>query len=143
MKMKKVVAVLLVVVLAFSCVGATAFADDVVTFAYEEYGASSFLSVNGYDIKMRSTCTVFEDIKELKIETTLEKFWGLFIWNNYSGPVSKYFFNTGKEKICAFDNAVLGAETGTYRMKSVFSLTKTNGEKTSFTIYSNEVKVPK
>lgn len=144
MKMKKAAAVLLVLVLAFSCVGVTAFADDnAVPFAYEEYGASSNLSANGYDIKMNASCMVYSDISELKIEITLEKFWGLFIWNNHTGPVTRDFYNTGKEKRCSLDDAVIGAESGTYRLKSVFNLTKTNGEKISFTIYSNEIKVPK
>ncbi|HCF82794.1 MAG TPA: hypothetical protein DER68_02190 [Ruminococcaceae bacterium] len=143
MKMKKIVAVLLVVVMAFSCVGATAFADDndIVVLA-DEYRTRAEISADGYEVEMITKCRVFPEIKELQMEVTLEKFWGLFIWTTQIEPTSRYYFNTGKEKNCEWKRTALLSEAGTYRIKAVFHLTKTNGQKQSFTKYSNEVIVP-
>ena len=66
-------------------------------------------------------------IKSVKVEQSLEKFAFLWFWNTYSG-------------VAQFDNYKV-VSSGTYRVKSVFTVTTKDGRSETITMYSNEVKV--
>ena len=65
-------------------------------------------------------------IKSVKVEQSLEKFAFLWFWNT--------------EGVAQFDNYKV-VSSGTYRVKSVFTVTTKDGKSETITMYSNEVKV--
>lgn len=75
----------------------------------------------------------------IKITQTLQKHWGLWIWDNVKG--AKWTKTENDNSVC-LSTSKNGLNAGTYRVKSVFTLTDRNGESETITIYSNEIKVP-
>ena len=74
--------------------------------------------------------------KSVKVEQSLEKFAFLWFWNTEGGPWTR----TVNSGVAQFDNYKV-VSSGTYRVKSVFTVTTKDGKSETITMYSNEVKV--
>ena len=65
----------------------------------------------------------------------LEKHWGLWIWNEVDGAS---WTKTVDTRAISLVNTKSGLDSGTYRLKSVFTLTNSSGKSETITIYSEE-----
>lgn len=75
----------------------------------------------------------------IKVTQTLQKHWGLWIWNDVKGAS---WSKQVDDSSIFLSNSKSGLENGTYRVKSVFTLTGKNGKKETITVYSSESNVP-
>lgn len=79
------------------------------------------------------------DAVSINVEQTLEKYSGWFwIWNSVDGA---HWIKSINANTISVVNTKNGLSSGTYRLKSVFTLTNTKGKTETITIYSSEVKV--
>lgn len=75
----------------------------------------------------------------ISVEQVLEKYSGwLWIWSEVDGAKWNKTVNASS---ILLDTTKSGLGNGTYRLKSVFSLTSTSGKTETITIYSAEKKV--
>lgn len=113
--------------------------DVGVSPAYEiAKNATSNLSINGQTAYCTST-TDGVDTVSITVEQTLEKYSGwLWIWNDVDDAS---WTKTVNESTISFSNTKSGLSSGKYRLKSVFTLTKSNGETETIEIYSVEKTV--
>ena len=141
--MKKFFAVLLSVVMALSCLSVCVSAYDVkeneiiILRDIGGYNKKSLLNIiSGTTAECKSE---YKDnsgtVYSIKAEQTLEKHWafGIFVAvdnANWSPPV--YRSNL------SFTNHKYNLASGTYRLKTVFTTTFTNGQKEIITLYSGE-----
>ena len=84
-----------------------------------------------------SSSTYGVDVVSITVEQTLEKYSGWF-WNNVEGA---HWTETINANMISVDNTKYGLSSGTYRLKSVFTLTNSAGKSETITIYSDEKKV--
>lgn len=134
--MKKLLSVLLVVCLMMGiCVTASA--------AVETYDLSDATKTSALTISSgKATCTsrfVGSDstVKSVKITQTLEKFSFLWFWDVVGGEWNK----TSNTSYSTFVNTKSGLTSGTYRVKSVFTVTMKTGQVETVTVYSAEKKI--
>lgn len=111
--------------------------DVGVSPAYEiAYTATSRLSISGQTAYCTSE-TDGENVVSIAVEQTLEKYSGwLWIWNDIAN-----WTKTINQSTISVSHTQSGLSSGTYRLKSVFTLTDSNGESETITIYSNEKTV--
>jgi len=111
--------------------------DVGVSLMYEiAYTATSRLSISGQTAYCTSE-TDGENVVSITVEQTLEKYSGwLWIWNDVAN-----WTKTTNQSTISVSNTQSGLSSGTYRLKSVFTLTDSNGESETITIYSNEKTV--
>ncbi len=101
--------------------------------------AKSTLTISSGTAKCSSNCTSLSEVVQVRVEQTLEKHSGWFwIWNNVDGAS---WSTTKSGSYAAVVNAKNGLSSGTYRVKSEFTLTASNGETETITIYSEEKTV--
>ncbi len=146
MALKNVIAFALAAVL---CVSASvsvsaettdsAFVDEAVP-AYEiAKEASSKLRISG----QTAYCTSYAngiDTVSITVEQTLEKYSGfLWIWNDVNDAS---WTETVNKKTISVSKTKSGLSSGTYRLKSVFTLTDSNGKTETITVYSEEKAIP-
>lgn len=74
----------------------------------------------------------------ITVTQTLQKHWGLWIWTDVKD--AKWTRQVDRNSIC-LSTSKSGLEGGTYRVKSVFTLTDKNGKSETITIYSAEKTV--
>lgn len=132
---KRVLAFLLAAVFAFSLVMSVS-AETVAT--YDIAGVKrSLISYTGGRAHCVSSITDTDNvIKHVKIDQSLEKFAFLWFWTVEDGPRS---YNSGSGN-ATFQN-YKSVSTGTYRVKSVFTVTLKDGRSETVTVYSSELKV--
>lgn len=144
MKIRKKIALVLSVIMLCFGLSTSTFADTTsrVVGASPYYQnavkVSNVLSISSNTAECKSTCTGFSDVVQITVEQTLQKFWGLWIWNDVDGAswsATEYF------NAIAFDTRKSGLASGKYRLKSVFTLTNADGETETITIYSTTEKV--
>ena len=75
-------------------------------------------------------------VKSITAEQSLEKFWGLWVWNEVD-----YWSESVNTTSIFMSNHKYNLESGTYRLKTVFTLTATNGKTETITVYSEEVTI--
>ncbi len=68
----------------------------------------------------------------------MQKHWSLWIWNDVEGAT---WTKTVNDNSIFFSNTKSGLDSGTYRVKSVFTFTDKNGKSEKIKIYSDEQKV--
>ncbi len=115
----------------------TSLANDGVSPAYEiANSCTSNLTIqNG-----TAECTSIAkgtDAVSITVAQTLQKYWGLWIWNDVKGAK---WTRTENRNSVQLSDSISGLESGTYRVKSVFTLTDKDGKSETITIYSNEEK---
>ncbi len=98
---------------------------------------SSELNIVGTSAECRSRANG-DDAVSITVEQTLQKYWGLWIWNDVEGAE---WTRTVDRNSIYLTSSKSGLDSGTYRVKSVFTLTDKNGKSEKITIYSNEQKV--
>lgn len=145
MKFKKILAIVLTALCLFAAVGTVACADavsnpdDVISPAYE-YADS--VSSRLYISEQTATCRSDADgcnVVSITVEQTLEKHSGWFwIWNSVDGA---NWTKTVNLNSISMSNTKSGLSSGTYRLKSVFTLTSSSGKTETITVYSDEKKV--
>lgn len=145
MKFKKILAIVLTALCLFAAVGTVACADavsnpdDVISPAYE-YADS--VSSRIYISEKTATCRSDADgcnVVSITVEQTLEKHSGWFwIWNSVDGA---NWTKTVNLNSISMSNTKSGLSSGTYRLKSVFTLTSSSGKTETITVYSDEKKV--
>ncbi len=114
------------------------FVDEGISLAYEIATAPrSNLSISDNTAYCTSS-TVGKNAVSITVTQTLQKYWGLWIWNDVED--AEWSDQVDYNSIY-LSNSKSGLDSGTYRVKSVFTLTDKNGESETITIYSNEQKV--
>lgn len=143
MQLKKSFALLLSAFMAFSSTSIPASAETA-TYALNEgiapayeYAdtAKSMLYISSNSAECISRCTSSSDVVQITVEQTLQKFWGLWVWNDVDGAL---WTATERGSSISAVNTKNGLTSGTYRMKSVFTLTSSSGETETITVYSEE-----
>lgn len=100
--------------------------------------ATSTLTISGTTAKCESKLVGHSNVTSCKVEQTLEKYSGWFwIWNDVDGASWSNIISGSSGKVT---NSKSGLESGTYRLKSVFTLTSSNGKTETITVYSEELK---
>lgn len=85
----------------------------------------------------KATCfsTAYGDnITKITALQSLEKYWGLWIWNTVEGSRVTKTVNSSK---ITLSNTVSGLSSGKYRAKTVFTFTDSNGNEEKVTVYSS------
>ncbi|MBP1563354.1 MAG: hypothetical protein J6C38_06520 [Oscillospiraceae bacterium] len=86
-----------------------------------------------------TSSTTGVDTVKITVEQTLEKYSGWFwIWNNVDGAS---WTKTVNYNSISMSNSKSSLTSGTYRLKSVFTLTSSSGKTETITIYSDMVEV--
>ncbi|MCM1062204.1 MAG: hypothetical protein NC452_18220 [Eubacterium sp.] len=100
--------------------------------------ASSELTVTG--TKAECVSKAFGDnTAKISVEQTLQKYSGWFwIWDDVDGAS---WTRTENSSSIRLSNTKSGLTSGTYRVKSVFTLTDKNGKTETITVYSDEAAV--
>lgn len=116
----------------------TPFSDHGISVAYEiAESPISTLSIISRTAYCDSSTTGTNAIS-ISVTQTLQKHWGLWIWTDVKGASWSKTVDDGS--IC-LSNSKSGLESGTYRVKSVFTLTDKNGKRETITVYSSEQAV--
>lgn len=142
MQLKKMMVSLGVLVCLCANFSAVAYANTATTFS--DYGISvayeiadspiSTLSIIGRTAYCDSSTTGTNAIS-ITVTQTLQKYWGLWIWTDVKDAVWTEKANCNSISV---SKSKSGLENGTYRLKSVFTLTNKDGKSETITIYSNE-----
>lgn len=112
--------------------------DDGISLAYElACNPSSDLDISG----RTAYCTSYvvgDGVVSITVTHTLQKH-KLLWWSSVDGAE---WTETVDYNSIYVSNSIGGLDKGTYRLKSVFTLTDKNGKSETITKYSNEQKVP-
>lgn len=145
MKLRKYFALILSAILLCTSVSTSAFAE---TTSYIQNGISpyyqnameveSYLYISSNSAECTSMGTGLGNVVQISVEQTLQKFWGLWIWNDVDGAS---WSATENGNAIAITRTKSGLASGKYRVKSVFKLTNSDGETETITIYSTTEKV--
>lgn len=143
MKFKKVVALVLSALAISSTFSVSSYAenlspiiDEEIVLEYETArDLSNSLTISSSIAYCDSVCTGFNNVVQISVTQTLQKFWGLWIWNDIEG--AEWSDSKSSNYISLFSTKG-GLSSGTYRLKSVFTLTTSNGGTETITIYSSE-----
>lgn len=146
MRLKKIMVSLGIMVCLFSNLTAIAYAepaipliDNGISLLYEIADAPrSNLSIVDRTAYCVSTTDGINAIS-ITVTQTLQKHKVLWFWEGVSG--AEWTGTNAYNSIC-LSNSKSGLDSGTYRVKSVFTLTDKNGKTETITIYSSEKKVP-
>lgn len=143
MKLRKYFALILSAILLCTSMSTSAFAE---TTSYIQNGISpyyknameveSYLSISSNSAECTSIGGGHSNVVQISVEHTLQKFWGLWIWND----VASWSKSENGQNIFLITTQS-GLESGKYRLKSVFTLTNAAGETETITIYSTTEKV--
>ncbi len=147
MKLKKCFTVLLSVILLTSSISLHADAKQTSTIVIDEVApayeyanqAFSELSVSSDTALCSSSCTGNISVVKVTVEQTLQKRGGLFwLWNDVAGAI---WSKTNNSRSITISKSKSGLESGTYRLKSVFTLTSSSGDTETITVYSETCDV--
>lgn len=148
MHLKKLIASLGVAVLLCFNFSVVSYADTTTVTSLGNYGISPAYEIansctSDLDIVNGTAyCTSIAsgtDAVTITVTHTLQKHWGLWIWESVKGATWTRTADIGS--VC-LNNTKSNLKSGTYRVKSTFVLTDENGKSETITIYSNEQKVP-
>ncbi len=142
MKFKKLIASLGVLICLGTNVGAAAYAetsapfiDGGISLMYEiADDPRSVLSISDRTAYCTSSVEGTNAVS-ISVTQTLQKHWGLWIWNDVKDAEWSKQVN---DNSISLSNSKSGLESGTYRVKSVFTLTDKNGKSETIPIYSDE-----
>jgi hypothetical protein len=113
--------------------------DDEIISEYENASdVYSTLSVSSATARCRSYCVGYNNVTQISVTQTLQKFWGLWIWNDVD---SASWTDSSMSNGIDASHSKHGLSSGTYRLKSEFTLRTQNGQTETITIYSSEKSV--
>lgn len=135
--MRKLVSIAIVLVMALTfCT--TAFATDISTYVTGTYGRNCLLTISGTTATCRSIYTANgDDVTKVVMTQSLEKQGFFWTWSKVAGEWTK----TSDGSSTALTNTVSGLDKGTYRVKTVFTVTDRNGKEETIPLYSTTEKV--
>ena len=146
MQIRKMLAAFISFMMIYPVVSVSAFAvdetqivTDLVSPAYE-YAAKTenYLTITSSTADCKSLCNGMAGVTQITVEHTLEKHWGLWIWNEVDGAS---WTKTVYSDTIRLSNTKSGLDSGTYRLKSVFTLKSSSGDTEKSTVYSDEKTV--
>lgn len=141
--MKKIISILAAAIITACTLTASAYAADLDVPIGEEFieeyaifdSLQSSLAISGNTATCNSKATA-EYAITITATQTLEKYSGWFWnWDSVSGATWTKTQNTTALIMC---NTKSGLSSGTYRLKTVFTVTSTSGQTETVTIYSSE-----
>lgn len=135
---KKLLAVLMAAVICFSLFAVTVSAAGISTFDISSARKYSSLNISGSTATCGSTYQDTVSAKSIKVVQTLEKQGILWSWSTAGGAWTKTVTNA---RNLSFTNTKSGLASGTYRVKSVFTVTLSDGTSETVTVYSDEVEI--
>lgn len=142
MQLKKIVVSLGVLVCLCANLGVAAYADAAnlvsdygISLTYEIADSPNSMLTIENETAYCVSSTTGTNTTNITVTQTLQKYWGLWIWNDVKGASWSKQVNGGSIRL---SNSKSGLDSGTYRVKSVFTLTDRNGKSETITIYSNE-----
>ncbi len=146
MRFRKSVALLLSAFMMFSSTSlpvsaetTTYASNDGIALAYEYADTvQSSLYISSSSAECISCCESSSVVVEITVEQTLQKLWGLWIWNNVDGAS---WTKTRSGNAISLVSNKSGLTSGTYRLKSVFTLTSSSGDTETITVYSETCDV--
>lgn len=134
--MKKVVSLAIMVVIMFAFC-ATAFAETT-TYVLGNDVRDSKLLISGTTATCKSSYTSNgDDVVKVVMTQSLQKQGFLWIWGEYDGGWTK----TSNGTSIVLSNTLSGLPSGSYRVKTVFTVTDKNGNEETTTLYSTTEKV--
>lgn len=145
MRFKKAITSLAVLLCLCTNFSATAYAGTVaqpldygISLTYEiAQSPSVTLTIENKTAYCTSLTTGF-NAASISVTQTLQKYWGLWIWNDVKDASWSDHVNAGSIYLSTSKS---GLDSGTYRVKSVFTLTDKDGKSETITIYSTEKKI--
>lgn len=134
--MKKIAALILVVIMSFVC--STAVFAEAIPYTTGSQNQKSILMIS----RSTATCTSTfvaegDEVSSVEITQSLEKHSFLWMWETVGGEWNK----TTNGSSSSFTNKVSGLSKGTYRVKSVFNVTTKSGKTETTTLYSDQKSV--
>lgn len=145
MRLKRIMVSLGVLICLFSGANAVAYADTAVPYVNEGISLMYEIACNpisDLDIANNTAyCTSSvggTSAVSITITQTMQKYWGLWIWNDVKGAE---WTKTENRNSVRLSNSISGLSNGKYRVKSVFTLTDSSGKSETITIYSNQETV--
>lgn len=146
MHIKKMVASLGAAVLLCFNLSVVSYADTINLFENGgislQYEIANKCTANLEIVNGTAECTSIAkgvDAVSITVTQTLQKYWGLWIWEDVDGAT--WIRTANISSVCLY-NTKSGLKSGKYRVKATFELTDENGKSETITIYSNEQKVP-
>ncbi len=144
--MKKVLSILVMFVIVASCFNMSSFAydtaidDEIIVMDITSAEKSSNLSI---DYNNKATCnSIFSDINnnisKIKVVQTLEKHWAFGVFFAVNNASWERTFYTDS---LSMTNYKYSLESGTYRLKTIFTVTMKNGQTETITVYSSETSI--
>lgn len=146
MWIKKIFSLLMATICLCFCLSVTAYAEetdkyisDDIALAYEiAKSPNSLLTIKGTTATCESR-TNGSNCVSITVTHTLQKYTGWFwIWEDVENSTHS---KTVKANTIMLSTTKSGLGSGTYRLKSTFSLTDSSGEVETITIYSSEEKI--
>lgn len=98
---------------------------------------TSRLTISGTTATCKSTATG-DLIQSITAEQTLQKYWGLWIWNEVDNAS---WTKTVNGSSISMSNTKSGLDSGTYRLQTEFTVTTSDGKTETVTVYSEEKTV--
>lgn len=146
MRLKKRIASLLAVVILCLNFSVVSYADTVTVTSLDQGVSSAYEIASSCraDLTIQN-CTAYctsaaegTVAESITVTQTLQKHWGLWIWNDVKDASWSKHINGSS--VC-LSNSKSGLDSGTYRVKSVFTLTDKNGKTETLTVYSDEQRI--
>ena len=129
---KKIILALLASAMLFTALAPHTIAAET---SYEnDCDLTSILAIVGAKATCRSTAAG-NTLKSITATQTIEKHWGLWIWNEVDGAS---WSKTVKSSNLSMSNTKSGLDSGTYRLRTDFTVTSTSGSTETITVYSQE-----
>lgn len=146
MKLKKYLALILSAAMACSvmCTSVSAeaafqAAEVGISPAYETTSdVTSSLTISSSTATCDSDCKGYNNVVQITAVQTLQKYWGLWIWEDVKDAS---WTKTVNGKSISMSNTKSGLSSGTYRVKSEFTLTSSSGKTETITVYSTEKSI--
>ncbi len=135
---KKVLSVIVVFAMCFSLFAINVSATGISTCDISTWNKKSSLIISGTTATCKSTYSGPQTAAEVVIVQSLEKKSFLWSWSTVGGEWTKTSTNVAN---VSFTNTKSGFASGTYRVKSVFTVTLNDGTSETVTVYSSEKTV--
>lgn len=143
LQIKKIIALVFSAVIIGSCLSVVSYAEDLSPIIVDEEkmqyenvrSLCNSLTISSTTAYCDSICTGFNNVVQISVVQTLQKFWGLWIWDDVNGASWQ---DTSMTNEIDMSTSKSGLSSGTYRLKSVFTLRTQNGQTETITIYSSE-----
>lgn len=128
--------------------GTVSYADTVAVVTLADDGILPMYEIASNctaDLKIQSGtahCTSMADSPDavsITVTQTLQKYWGLWIWEDVKGATWTETADIGSVYLYSTKSDL---KSGKYRVKSTVVLTDSNGESETITVYSNEQSMP-